>query len=380
MVTPVQPVPPPLERDDIHQHPEKLLTRPMADALGPADGRVPSGSGFLTTGDQGAMRGPLIHDQIQGVAVADLTGDGRLESVFLGRSSIWIYGWVQDRFAKMAHMEGVGNYVGVDTADLDGDGRHEIFVTNVDNNDGRLNSFVLALNGQKLERRADNLRYYFRAVNLPQRGRVLLGQRQAFDGFFSPGLFEMTYEDGQYGLGPSWKVPRSINVFGVGIGTFAAGEADNLVAFSESRYLQLLNRQGKTLWSSPEHFGGCAALIQKGDINDMSKEGMRYLPARIEVLDVDKDGVDEVVVMRNQEISGSVLERTRLFKNGRMEVLKADALGLTPHWFTRNLAKFISDFALADLDGDGRPEIVAAVVQKTDTALGTGQSQIYVFK
>ena len=42
-------------------------------------------------------------------------------------------------------------------------------------------------------------------------------------------------------------------------------------------------------------------------------------------------------------------------------------------------ADYISDFALADLDGDGKMEIVAAVVQKLASTFNPGQSQIYIF-
>lgn len=367
------------ERDSIYQHPEKILERPMASEQGLAGGAA-SGSGFFMAGNRGMARGPRIKAQVQGLAIGDLTGDGQQESVYIGRHSVWVYRYVNGRFAKMAHIKGTGNYVGVDTADLDGDGRDEIFVTNVDDSDGQVISFVLAYNGRTFDRRAEKLSLYFRAINLPQRGRVLLGQRAGIDTFFVSGIFEIGFKDGAYRKETRWKAPREVNLYGLGKGTFMAGDSGQLMAFSKSRYLEMLSPGGKVLWRSGEHFGGSVALLQKKAENEDLAETLRYMPARIEVLDLDDDGVDEVVVMRNQEFSGSVLARSRVLKSGRMEVLKADVAGLSPYWRTRYLSKYISDFALADMDGDGRVEIVAALVQKTGSSLSTGQSQIYVFR
>jgi hypothetical protein len=68
-----------------------------------------------------------------------------------------------------------------------------------------------------------------------------------------------------------------------------------------------------------------------------------------------------------------------MFKQGRLEVLKWDQVGLAPVGQTPSVAKFIGDFALGDINGDGRPEIIAAVVQKTRNVAGPGSSYLAVF-
>lgn len=366
--------------DTIHQHPEKLLNKPIEGQGVTTGGLMPIESDTATQ-RQGTIWGPRIADQIQGVAVGDLTGDGRLESVYVGRNSVWIYRYLNGRFAKMAHIKGTGNYVGVDTADLDGDGLAEIFVTNVDNSDGRLISFVLAFNGQAFERRAERLGFYFRAINLPERGRILLGQRQGFDSFFAPGIFEIEFDGGKYRKGKRVSSFRRQNLFGIGTGKFSEAESQQIVAFTASRYLQLLDAGGKPGWKSAEDYGGSGALIEKRDTgnNNLSKESMQYLSARIEVHDLDKDGIDEVVVMSNNDTIGGSFSKSRIFKSGYVEVLKGAEFGLIPYLRTRKMTKYISDFALADLDGDGKVEIVAAVVRQNGSALSTGKSRICIF-
>lgn len=47
---------------------------------------------------------------------------------------------------------------------------------------------------------------------------------------------------------------------------------------------------------------------------------------------------------------------------------------------TLDVVRFISDTALVDLDGDGTPEMVAAVVKKTPGVASKGSSYLAVFE
>jgi hypothetical protein len=98
----------------------------------------------------------------------------------------------------------------------------------------------------------------------------------------------------------------------------------------------------------------------------------------VHVVDLDGDGIQEIVAVKNEDRAGA-FSRLRMFKQGRLEVLKWDRIGLVSVWRTRNVTKFIGDFTLGDVDGDGRTEIVAAIVQKTRNALGSGSSYLAVF-
>lgn len=371
--------PPATTPADIPQHPEKRPDRPMPEQPLTVKAPASADSAAKVTDRQAIVKGPSIQDQIQGVAIGDLTGDGHMECVYAGRNSVWIYRWANGRFAKMAHIEERGNHLSVDTADLDADGRDEIFVTNVDRFDDRLISYVLAYNGNAFEHRAKRLDYYFRAINLPGRGRLLLGQHRGTTTFFAQKIFEIKFERGKYCDGKPWKAPRRFSLFGLGMGRFLPEGSAQLVAFTKSRHLQLLNPNGDTVWSSADNFGGTSALIQRQARNNPTNSDSRFMPARIEVLDLDNDRVDEVVVMRNYESIGNIFNRSRIFEKGHMEVLKLHDSEFVADWHTPFMTKLISDFAVNDLDGDGRVEIVAAVVEKPSSILGNAKSRIYVF-
>ncbi len=357
---------------NIYQHPEKLLIQQGADQRAPKAGGA--------TSAQLLMRGRRIDLQLKGVAAGDVDGDGSTDIVCIDSRNVIIYRTVQGQLAKLAQIRGGTSNVGVDTADLNGNRIDEIFVTNYDSTDDQVISYVLEWDGKNFRRIAQNLRWYFRAMDLPERGKVLVGQRRGRDDLFSPGIHEIGFEAGAYDSVQRLKLPRNSNIFGLAWGSVRSADTPDVVAYSKSGYVQILNKNGREDWASSDRYGGSANAMDiesKEDPKDI--RDLIYLAPRIHLLDIDGDRIQEMVVVRN-EYKGGVFERIRIFKKGRLEILKWDQLGLTPLWRTRDLAKFIADFSLVDMDGDGKPEIVAAVVQKTASSISKGNSFLAVFK
>jgi hypothetical protein len=221
--------------------------------------------------------------------------------------------------------------------------------------------------------------WFFRAVDWPDRGRVLAGQRQGFDNLFAPGIYEMVWENGKYEGGERLPLPRGLTVFGMARGTVRSTADTDTVAYNSSGYVRILDSQGDEQWVTNERYGGSAEFFEIKDKEDPKETVKRYVSPRLRLFDVDGDGVQEVFALRNVD-SASAFARLRIFKNGRLDALKWDQLGLTPIWKTRELPKYISDFTLADMDGDKYPEVIAAVVQKSSSVMSKGSSYLAVFK
>jgi hypothetical protein len=276
------------------------------------------------------------------------------------------------------HRAGAGN-VGVDTADLNRNGRDEIFVTHFDAINGRVYSYVLEWDGKQLQRIAEQLRWYFRSVDLAERGRVLVGQRQGLDERFSNSIFEIGFSAGTYEGVQRLNIRRGGNVYGFAQGTVRTADRPDLVDFSPSGHLRLLDPRGAEEWSSVDDYGGTPIALNMKSKDAPKEKNYFFLPSRLHLLDLEGDGVQEVVTVKNDNRAG-VFSHTRVFKSGQLQVLKWDQLGFAPIWRSSSISKYIGDFTLVDMDGDGRPELVAAVVQKTRNVLGKGRSYLAVFK
>ncbi len=233
-------------------------------------------------------------------------------------------------------------------------------------------------NGSSLERSADQMTWFLRTVDWPGRGKILVGQRQGFDTLFAPGIYEITWQNGQYESGERLPLPRNLDIYGFACGPVRSAADTDIVAFDSGDYVRILNQRGEEQWASSERYGGSANYFQVPDQEDPKERVKQYISPQIHLFDVNNDGVQEILVMKNED-SASAFAHIRLFKNGRLEALKWDQLGLTTFWKTRDLAKYISDFTICDVNGDHRPEAVAVIVSKTKHALSKGSSFVAVF-
>ncbi len=317
---------------------------------------------------------------MQGVTTGDVDGDSINDIICIGPSSVVVYRVVKKQLAKLAEVKAQsGHYVGVDAVDVNGNGKSEIFVTNFYTADSQVTSFVLEWDGNKLVTITDNINWYFRAIDIPDRGRVLAAQRQGVDKPFGSTIHEVGFQGGEYALTDRLPLPRGLNIYGFAYGNIRSAHDTEVAVYNSGGFVRILNRRGKEEWITSERYGGSHLFIEFPDPGDLSDRRYIYLLPRIHLYDLDADGSQEIFVIRNENIAGA-FNRVRLFKNGRLEALKWDELGMTSQWRTRNLAKYMSDFTLADLDGDGKPEVVAAVVQKSGTTLTNGRSYVAVFK
>jgi hypothetical protein len=105
-------------------------------------------------------------------------GDGKTETLILTPDKILVFRYDQQRFQQVAEIgEFSGKYcVGIDVADINGNGIPEIFVTSMPLSRKMMNSFVVEWDGKAFRTIADNLSYFFRVVDLPARGKLLIGQ------------------------------------------------------------------------------------------------------------------------------------------------------------------------------------------------------------
>jgi TolB-like protein len=324
---------------------------------------------------------------LTGLAIGDVDGDKNNETVFIDDNTIFIYRQLQGRFSKIAQIDGkaTDRYIGVDVADMNANGRAEIFITGVHAENGRLQSFVLEHNGNTFTRIEENANWYFRVLHLKDRGNILLGQRQGMKDIFSGPVYELLWQNGAYEPAQEQALPRGTTVFGFTTGDVAGDGRNMTVAFNKSDYLYIKDPSGAEEWKSAEAYGGSATYLEprSGMVPKNSKHGdesramdRHYIAQRVFVRDLDKDGKNEVIVIKNKALAGRKLQRFRVFKSGHIECLEWDNVGLFKKWRTREISGYISDYAIADIDNDGTDELVFTLATRIDSALSKGKSAI----
>lgn len=361
-------------------HPESLWTGKVDDE----DQRLAAGeTGRGALGD--AWKSRNFNLAIEGLDVGDVNADGKNEVVFMTERSVFVYRHMNERFVKIAEIEGGVNnrHLGINVADINGNGVAEIFVTNQHKEQQTLLSYVLEWDGTGFRKIVENARWYFRVIEHPRRGKILVGQQRNLKRPFSGGITEMSYSGAEYlpSMNGDIPLPPWVNVFGFAFGDVTNSGQEMTVAFSERNYLRVLTPDNQKEWESEEPYISGGLFLEYPDeaaarIGTYKEQIRYYLPQRIVIGDVDKDGKNEVLVCRNKDAADGLFAKLRLFKSGQVECLKWDQFGLYPKWKTRNISGHVSDFTVGDIDDDGKPELVFAIIKNIASVMGDARSFI----
>ncbi len=299
-----------------------------------------------------------------GIALGDVDGDGRPETVIVTPHSVLIFRYDQQRFAQVFELPEQSRqyHIGVDVADINGNGIPEIFVTSMGLGKKSLSSFVLEFDGKGYKKIAENLSWYFRATELPARGRILIGQEHRTGSPYGGRIYEMLWRNSQYEPETPLPMTGGVNALGVNLTDILETGKEAPVAYDSEDHLRVYDEAGKTLWKSEEQYGG-SSLYYSGEIADYGDiERPIYLPMRTVSLPSAKDGKTRLIAVKNFDAAGRKLEKFRSYKESQIISFAWDGLGLAPEWKTRKITGAIRDFAIGDFNGDGKRELVAAVV------------------
>jgi hypothetical protein len=336
--------------------------------LGPEGGL---GSPFVTEEGTGGRelspqfwRSAGFRHLFNGIALGDVDKDGKIETVILTPQTLLIFRKDQDRFFQVFEYaeSGQGYNIGVDVADINGNGIPEIFVTSLTPTRKGLSSFVLEHDGKTYQRIVDNAPWYFRVSSLPDRGKILLGQESRMGSPHSNRIYEMLWRNGRYEPETPVNVGVALNVLGLTIADIMDGHKETVVAYDREDRIRVFEPSGKEEWRSAEKYGG-STLFFGGERTDQGDvENPIYLPMRLIPIKQAKDGKTKIMAVKNHDIASGRLEKFRSFAESQIMSFFWDGLGLAAEWKTRKISGSIRDFAIGDFDNDGADELVAAVI------------------
>jgi len=146
--------------------------------------------------------------------------------------------------------------------------------------------------------------------------------------------------------------------------------AREIIAISSADRLYVVRPNGSVLWISDDFYGGASRYIgedydQVGgregrvglDLNSATSSdvigeegsGKRiYIPSRIIAMDVNNDGITDVVVNKNLQYT-RWLENTKQVKSSEIHAMVWNGIALSPIWQTKKIAGYVPDFQLLPL-------------------------------
>jgi len=334
--------------------------------------------------------------EFKGMAIGDVNKDGLNEIVMIDSHNIYIYQKSGETVKVLKKIEGKKylNYLSVDVADINRNGIPEIIVTAL--NDRLLESFVIEYKDGEYKLISSNIRYFLRVIDTPSGMPLLLGQPYGIDKVFETQIYEIIFRDGEYVASDKMKIPLGLSVYGLTMDTLGSGTSEKIIALDELDYLCVIGQTNKTMtrllsfgftpeeliWRSDEVYGGSNNYIANRDKQkgiEATPNESAYVNLRILTYDTNNDGKREVIIVKNHSPVGRVFKNIRLFTSSEIYNLEWDGLGLAENWHTKKINGYIADYAIKDVDNDGKPELVLAVVLSVGASI-SDRSAIVVYK
>ncbi|MEJ5358653.1 MAG: VCBS repeat-containing protein [Desulfobacterales bacterium] len=366
---------------DPQAHPEKLFR--SQGGLAPEDRPSPfvseEGGGGIELSPK-FWRSASFKQLFNGLALGDVDGDGKTETVIATQEGLIVHRMEQGRFYQVHDLrnENRGIPVAVDVADINGNGRPEIFVTALTPTRRGVSSYILEHDGKAFRRVAEGLPLYFRVCRTPDRGAVLLGQEHRPGSPHSNRIHEMVWRNGRYEAEAPVSVPVALNVLGLAFARLGENRKESTVAFDRDDFIRVFEPGGAQEWRSSEKYGGSTLYFaaERADQGDVVNP--IYLPMRMLPWEPGGEGKGRLLVVRNHDWAGRRLERMRFLQESQIFSFFWDGLGLAPEWRTRKITGAIRDFAVGDFANDGRRSLVAAVVLDEGHVIGTDPKSVVI--
>jgi FG-GAP-like repeat len=315
------------------------------------------------------------------IDVGDVFGDGSKELVAMSRQKICVYRYKPEGLEQLTIYSGAKDdrFIWVSVADLNRNGRDEIFVTSqkkISSTKRKLASLVVEWDGSQLVTLARDVDYYLRTVRVPGLPARLLGQKGADDGTFQPQIYNLAWVNN--GLAPvnSPYHSKSANIFNAARGDITGQGETETLEITPKEFLFLLAGNGQPIWRSYDYFGSTENYIDielanapfpepvdhDGDrfsfiLGEDSNVKKLYISSPILLTDLNNDGKLEIVLTRNLP-SLAQLGGSRRYSKNKILSLTWGGNGMLENWETGEIEGMVTSLQISDLNGDGNQELI----------------------
>jgi TolB-like protein len=323
--------------------------------------------------------------EIKGLGIGDVDGDKKNDVVIMDEHNLYVFKYDGEKLSLFQKIETGSqyNFLTLDVADVNRNGFAEIIVTAVVDDDVR--SLILEYEQGKFRKITEKANWFFRVLEHPKEGPILIGQRRDSEGIPSGPIYKFVWKKKSFEKGPKMPFPKETSIFGLAYANIRDKDKPDVVTLDELERLRIVAPDGKNLWSSRENFGGTGNFYDTYKKKEPGFMGAApswrvFIPGRIITKDLYGDGHYEVIINKNQTSGLKLFNRARSFGKGEIYSLTWDADNLVTDWKTREISGYITDFQVKDADNDGEEELVVTVINSGSFLGPKPTSNIIFFK
>jgi TolB-like protein len=379
------------------EHPDKVYKKQIP---GQAAGMAPIIMTQSTAGTQGFTKTQNFDYFIEAMDIGDVDGDGKFDVVLADRRKVYTYNLMNNRLADIAvvEMPGRSKIHAVSVADLDNNGKAEIYISAAD--DYNPHSWAYEWNGSSMEMILNDIPWYIRVLDIPGEGPVLLGQRGGQSSLLLAGIFRLMKTDDTIQPEQRIVMPDYVNLFEFALADVNQDGAHEIIGINSADRLYVVKPNGSVLWVSDDYYGGTSRYIGENydqvgrvglDINSAHSSdaigredtGKRlYIPTRLIVMDVNGDGKDDIIVNKNLSLASRHVENYKRFTSSEIHAMSWNGIALGQIWQTKKIDGYIPDFQFLPLPGQqNRAKLFVSLVLSTGwtSSLTGGESTMLLY-
>ena len=327
------------------------------------------------------VRSQMLGFECFGMEVADINGDGKNEVLLLNENSLNAYVWKNGN-----KLEQIGEYSVPSTMrpvlvrHYKQDGKNHVILTGYQTSDTDAYSQVLQFANGKFNVVVRNVRRYLNVAKIPP---LYTPQLIAQDGDRSKVVSGDVYEarikgDEVVRGGSLTNLPRQATVFNFSwIPADKGKRGDHVALIAENETLLTFDGRGNRLAGTEDTYSGSSvyvvgdrgigSLASSGESSDMV---LYYVPMRMPVVDLDRDGRYELLANKPVTTAGKLFTNYRTYPQGEIHAMLWDGMGMELLWKTRRIKGTVCDVTVADVDNNGKIDLVVGVNSYAGLASG----------
>lgn len=318
------------------------------------------------------IRSQMIGFECLGMEVADIDGDGRNEVLLLNDNTLNAYVWKDgNKLVEIGEYRIPSSMKPVLARHYTQDGKHYVILSGYEKSDTNAYSQVLQFSQGKFRVVVRNVRRYLNVANLPPLySPVLIAQDSDRSKVVSGSVYEARIRGDEVVRGSKLSnLPKQATVFNFAwIPADRGKRGDHLALIAENETLVTYDARGNRLAGTEDTYSG-SSVYAVGDrgIGSLATSGessdavLYYIPMRMPVVDLDRDGRYELIVNKPVTAAGKLFSNYRTYPQGEIHAMLWNGMGMELLWKTRRIKGTVCDVSVADVDNNGKVDLVVAV-------------------